>query len=139
MNWRATDTGLVVEQKTETNEVGEASQVRKTQFTMGAEPRILSGKKQRPLGPGSEPIKDELERMGEEMSVTDAARESSIDVDVEERAKKMVEEVEARAKGVIKGVRDRWRGLGRAWRGRVSLTGNKAIYLSTTFRTSPPA
>ena len=51
MNWRATDTDLVVEQKAvlETNEVGEASQVRRTQFTVGAEPQILSGEKQGPV------------------------------------------------------------------------------------------
>jgi len=104
MDWRATGTGLVVEQKTvlETNEVGEASQVRKTQFAIGAEPQILTGEKQGPLGTGSEPIKDKLGRMGEEAGVTDAARESSMDVDVEEGAKRMVEEVEARAKGVMK-------------------------------------
>lgn len=36
------------------------------------------------------------------MGVTDAARKSSMDVDVEEGAKKMVEEVEARAKSVMK-------------------------------------
>jgi hypothetical protein len=40
--------------------------------------------------------------VGEEMGVTDAARKSSMDVDVEEGAKKMVEEVEARAKSVMK-------------------------------------
>jgi hypothetical protein len=97
MDWKATGTGLVVEQKTvlKTNEVGEATQVRKTQFAMGAEPQILRGEKQGPLGTGSEPIKDKLER-------TNAARESSMDVDVEEGAKQMVEEVEARAKGVMK-------------------------------------
>ena len=52
MDWKATGTGLVVEQKTvlETNEVGEASQVWKTQLAMGAQPQILSGKKQGPLG-----------------------------------------------------------------------------------------
>jgi hypothetical protein len=90
MNWRAPDTGLVVEQKTvlETNEVGKAGQVRKTQFAMGAQPQILSSEKQGPLGTGSEPIKDKLERIGEEMGVTDAARESSTDVDVEEGAKR---------------------------------------------------
>ena len=104
MDWKATGTGLVVEQKTvlERNEVGEPSQVRKSQFAMGAEPQILKGEKQGPLGTGSEPVKDTLERMGEEMGVTSAAREASMDVDVEEGPKKVVEEVEARAKGVIK-------------------------------------
>ena len=52
MAWKATGTGLVVEQKTvlETNELGEASEVRKTQFAVGAEPQILSGEKRGPLG-----------------------------------------------------------------------------------------
>ena len=39
MDWKTTGTSLVVEQKTVlgANEVGEVSQVRKTQFAMGVE------------------------------------------------------------------------------------------------------
>jgi len=100
MDWKATGTGLVVEHKTvlETDEMGEASQVRKAQFAVGVEPQILSGEKRGPLGTGSEPIKETLER---ELGVTEA----SMDIDiqqVEEGAKQVVEEVEARAKGVVK-------------------------------------
>ena len=46
------------------------SQVQRTQFAMGAEPQILSGEKQGLLGTRSEPIKDKLQRVGEEMRVT---------------------------------------------------------------------
>jgi len=72
MDWKVTGTGLVVEQKTvlETNEVGEGSQVWKTQLVMGAQPQILNGKKQRSFGTGSKPIKDKLQRMGEELGVS---------------------------------------------------------------------
>ena len=49
----------------------------------------------RSKGRYSESIKDKLEQIGEELGVTDAARELSMNVDVEERAKKIVEEVEA--------------------------------------------
>ena len=116
VGWKATGTGVVVESRTEVagtgDEFGQGKEIRKTQFAMGAEPQILSGEKRGPLGTGSEPIKDQLARLGEETGVAPAVRQvaeqtrsdSRMDVDVPEtgeQAKQVLGEVKDKAQGLI--------------------------------------
>ncbi|KAF9476292.1 hypothetical protein BDN70DRAFT_882609 [Pholiota conissans] len=115
MEWKATGTGLVVEQKVlvGADNMGEGGEVHKSAFAMGAEPQILSGEKRGPLGTGSEPLKDKLERMGEEafgMPLGEVATQipgvkrskSSMNVDTE-GLHQLKGEVETTAKGMLKG------------------------------------
>jgi hypothetical protein len=62
----ATGTGIVVEQQLYTRYGDEAG---KTEFALGAEPQILSGEKRGPLGTGSTPLRERMERMGEEAGI----------------------------------------------------------------------
>lgn len=114
MDWKATGTGLVVEQQIRVgaDELGEGGEVRRSAFAMGAEPQILSGEKRGPLGTGSELLKDKLERVGEEMlgmPLDEAAAQvpgvqrsaSGMDVDVES-LQQIKSDVESTAKDVLK-------------------------------------
>ena len=78
IGWKATGTGVVVEQ-----EKGEGKG--KSAFAIGAEPQILAGEKRGPLGTGSEPLKDKV-------------AEEAMDVDIQE----VFEDPEGRAKGMMK-------------------------------------
>jgi hypothetical protein len=62
----ATGTGIVVEQQLYTQQGEEAG---KTEFALGAEPQILSGEKRGPLGTGSEPLRERLQRVGEDVGI----------------------------------------------------------------------
>ncbi|GLB42990.1 putative protein of unknown function (DUF4449) [Lyophyllum shimeji] len=84
VEWKATGTGVVVEQKK-----GDVK------FAMGAEPQILSGEKKGPLGTASEPIGRKVEEVAQERL--------GVDVQVPERPEEMrakAEEMTARAKGI---------------------------------------
>jgi len=62
------------------------------------------GVESQPLGTGSAPILAGCEKIG----IRDTARETSMDGDVKEGAKKMLEEVEARAKEGQRRMADFW-------------------------------
>ena len=93
MDWKATGTGVIVEQRVRVgaDAQGEGGEVRKSAFAMGAEPQILAGEKRGPLGTGSEPIGQKFARVGEEvlgMPVDKAAQKAGgavqdMDVDVD--------------------------------------------------------
>ncbi|KAF8799376.1 hypothetical protein BYT27DRAFT_7227880 [Phlegmacium glaucopus] len=86
VGWRATGTGVVVEQQK-----GEGKG--KTAFAVGAEPQILEGEKRGPLGTGSERLKDKIER------------EMDVDASVlEGRAKDLVKEGKRQVEGFRKSV-----------------------------------
>ena len=83
VGWRATGTGVVVEQQ-------KGQGKGKTALAVGAEPQILVGEKRGPLGTGSEKLKDKIGREAEAMDVdTGVVRE-------------VLEDVEGRAKGLVK-------------------------------------
>ena len=85
IGWRATGTGVVVEQQK-----GEGKG--KSAFAIGAEPQILDGEKRGPLGTGSERLKDKVV-------------EGAMDVDVPVSAggiHEVLEDAEGRAKGMVK-------------------------------------
>lgn len=88
VGWRATGTGLIVEQK------GEG--VGSTAFAMGAEPQILSGEKRGPLGTGSESLKMDVD--------TSPAGIREVLEDVEGQAKGMVKEGKRQAVGFRRSV-----------------------------------
>ena len=108
MDWKATGTGVIVEQRVRVgaDAQGEGGEVRKSAFAMGAEPQILAGEKRGPLGTGSEPIGKKFARVGEEvlgMPVDKAAQKAGgavqdMDVDVG----KMKGAAEDTAKGVMR-------------------------------------
>ncbi|TEB10922.1 hypothetical protein FA13DRAFT_1004892 [Coprinellus micaceus] len=102
----ATGTGLIVEQKTLIPGEGDLkSQVQSSSFAMGAEPQILSGEKRGPLGTGSEPIAQKVQRIGEEVGVNvkDTVGDMDIDVDSAARtAQAAFGEVRDRATGMAK-------------------------------------
>jgi hypothetical protein len=115
MDWTATGTGVVVEQRKTVgaDEFGEGGRVEKTQFAMGAEPQILSGEKRGPMGTGSEPIRDKIARVGEEYGVTDALKQTkgsvseAMDVDVDaqgikQNVKDAAGAVQDKAQGLLK-------------------------------------
>ncbi|TFK35889.1 hypothetical protein BDQ12DRAFT_634780 [Crucibulum laeve] len=96
VGWRATGTGLVVEQN-----LGEEG---KAQLAMGAEPQILSGEKRGPMGTGSVPLRDRLVRAGEEVGV-DVSAVTDMDVDVQggvDAAKGVASEIAQRTQGAFK-------------------------------------
>jgi hypothetical protein len=83
IGWRATGTGVVVEQ-----DKGEGKG--KSAFAIGAEPQILDGEKRGPLGAGSERLKDKVV-------------EEAMDVDVSASGiREVLEDAEGRAKGMVK-------------------------------------
>ena len=108
MDWKATGTGVIVEQRVRVgaDAQGEGGEVRKSAFAMGAEPQILAGEKRGPLGTGSEPIGQQFARVGEEvlgMPVDKAAQKAGgavqdMDVDVG----KMKGAAEDTVKGVMR-------------------------------------
>jgi len=99
---RATGTGVIFEQKSiVTGEGEDKPTISKASFAMGAEPQILSGEKRGPLGTGSEPIANKLERAAEELGV-DTQELEGMDVDVKDTAKQVVGEIKERASGVMK-------------------------------------
>lgn len=97
VGWRATGTGIVVEQR----QPGDATDV---QFAMGAEPQILSGEKRGPYGTASEPLG---KRVGD--VVKDA---TGVDVDMDagdvqqagERLKDQVKDAAGQAKSQAQGL-----------------------------------
>ncbi|KAF9523026.1 hypothetical protein CPB83DRAFT_68008 [Crepidotus variabilis] len=110
--WKATGTGIVVEQRMEVpgtgNDLGEGKEIRKTTFAMGAEPQILSGEKRGPLGTGSEPLKDKLQRAGEEMGVdvesmqrSDSRMSVDVPADAAQRAQEVLGEVKDKTQDFV--------------------------------------
>ena len=93
IGWRATGTGVVVEQQK-----GEGRG--KSAFAIGAEPQILDGEKRGPLGAGSEKLTD---KAGEAMDV-DAGGIREVLEDVEGRAKGMLKEGKRQVVGFRKSV-----------------------------------
>jgi len=106
--FRATGTGVVVEQTTKAVGEGEdKTRVSKSQFAMGAEPQILSGKKRGPLGTGSEPLAKKLERAADEAGVdVEGLKAAGVDVSdvggLKQGTQSIVEEARERAQGAIK-------------------------------------
>ncbi|KAF8063575.1 hypothetical protein FPV67DRAFT_1507164 [Lyophyllum atratum] len=84
VQWHATGTGVVVEQKK-----GEVK------FAMGAEPQILSGEKKGPLGTASEPLAQRVGEVVQETTGMDVGQNA-------EEMKRKTGEVKERAEGLVK-------------------------------------
>ncbi|KAF9035273.1 hypothetical protein BJ165DRAFT_1355772 [Panaeolus papilionaceus] len=98
--WKATGTGVVVEQMSMEGVEGGEEEVKKSQFAMGVEPQILSGSKRGPIGTGSESLQDKAERLAEEQGMdVDVAREGAQGGLKE--ARDVVQDVKQRVEGAV--------------------------------------
>ncbi|KAG6889628.1 hypothetical protein C0992_004584 [Termitomyces sp. T32_za158] len=93
VEWRATGTGLVVEQAGGN-----------IQFAMGAEPQILSGDKKGPLGTASEPLANRVEAVVQDVTGVDV-REAAQQVQTEgasRQVKHAAGHIQEQAKGLVR-------------------------------------
>ena len=118
IGWRATGTGVVVEQQK-----GEGKG--KTTFAVGAEPQILDGEKRGPLGMGSERLKDK--------SQIEGLSTEAMDVDVGGGIREVLEDVDGRAKGLAKEGQRRIEGFRRSVERKKEKETAKSGWESTSF------
>ena len=97
IGWRATGTGVVVEQ-----EKGEGKG--KSSFAIGAEPQILDGEKRGPLGAGSEKLKDKVAEQAMDVDVSAGGGIREVLEGTEDRAKGMMKEGKRQVVGFRKSV-----------------------------------
>ena len=96
IGWRATGTGVIVEQQ-------KGEDRGKSAFAIGAEPQILDGEKRGPLGTGSERLKDKVVEEAMDVDVS-AVGIPVVFEDVKDRAKGMMKEGKRQVVGFRKSV-----------------------------------
>ena len=123
VGWRATGTGVVLEQRVggETEEAEEEEAERKVRkgdvvFAVGAEPQVLSGEKHGPLGTGAEPLSKRVREavrsatVGVDVPAIEQVGREDVGRDVSER----VGRAKQRARGVVREAQKKVEGFRRS-------------------------
>ncbi|PPQ74895.1 hypothetical protein CVT24_003048 [Panaeolus cyanescens] len=97
--WRATGSGVIVEQMTAPDVEGEG-EVKKSQFAMGVEPQILSGSKRGPIGTGSESLRDKADRLAETQGVDLGVAREGAQVGLKE-VRDVVKDAKSQVEGAV--------------------------------------